>query len=58
MIVNLVDEHFKDEGSFIKQDHSKIKNLMEHEIRILILEVVVEAKEKAMKNIQIGRIII
>jgi urease gamma subunit len=61
MLMNLAEEHFKEEGSFIKEedeeDHSKIKNLMEHEMKILISEAVAEAEEEVMEDIQIGGII-
>ena len=53
--MNLAKEHFNEEGSFIEEedeeDHSEIKNLMEHEIKILISEVVVEAEEEVMEDI-------
>jgi len=59
--MNLANEHFKEEGSFTEEeeeeDHLEIKNLMEHEIKILILEAVVEVEEEVMKDIQIGGII-
>jgi hypothetical protein len=62
MLVNLAEKHFKEEGSFIEEeeeeDHSKIKNLMVHEIKILILEVVAEVKEEVLEDIQIRGIII
>jgi arylamine N-acetyltransferase len=55
MLMNLAEKHFKEEGSFIEEeeeeDHSEIKNLMEHEIKILISEVVAEAEEKVMEDI-------
>ena len=58
MLMNLAEEHFKEEGSFIEdEDYSEIKNLMEHEIKILISEVVAEAEEEVMEDIQIGGII-
>jgi len=59
--MNLANEHFKEEGSFTEEeeeeDHLEIKNLMEHEIKILILEAVAEVEEEVMKDIQIGGII-
>jgi hypothetical protein len=61
MLMNLADEHFKEECSFIEEeeeeDHSEIKNLMEHEIKNLISEVVAKAEEEVMEDIQIGGII-
>jgi len=61
MLMNLANEHFKEEGSFTEEeeeeDHLEIKNLMEHEIKILILEAVAEVEEEVMKDIQIGGII-
>jgi len=58
MLMNLAEEHFKEEGSFIEdEDYSEIKNLMEHEIKILISEVVAEAEEEVIEYIQIGGII-
>ena len=38
-------------------DHSEIKNLIEHEIKILISEAMVEAEEEVMEDIQIREII-
>jgi hypothetical protein len=53
MLANLVEEHFKEEGSFTEEEekeyHSEIKNIMVHKIKILISEV--------MEDIQIGGII-
>ena len=61
MLVNLAEKHFKEEGSFIEKekekDHSKIKNLMMHKIKILILEVMAKVKEEVIEDIQIGGII-
>jgi capsular polysaccharide biosynthesis protein len=61
MLVNLADEHFKEEGSFTEEeeeeDHSEIKNLMVHEIKALISEAMTEVEEEVMKDIQIGAII-
>jgi hypothetical protein len=55
MLMNLADEHFKEECSFIEEeeeeDHSEIKNLMEHEIKILISEAMAEAEEEVMEDI-------
>lgn len=57
MLMNLAEEHFKEEGSFTEEeeveDHSEIKNFMEHEIKILISEAVAEAKAEVMEDIQI-----
>jgi hypothetical protein len=61
MLVNLADEHFKEEGSFTEEeeeeDHSEIKNLMVHEIKALISEAMTEVEEEVMKDIQIRAII-
>jgi len=58
MLVNLAEKHFKEEGSFIEEeDHLEIKNLIVHEIKILILKVVVEVEEEVIEDIQIGGII-
>jgi len=61
MLVNLAEEHFKEKGSFIEEeeeeDHSKTKNLMAQEIKILISKAVVEAGEEVVEDIQIGGII-
>jgi hypothetical protein len=61
MLVNLADEHFKEEGSFTEEeeeeDHSEIKNLMMHEIKALISEAMTEVEEEVMKDIQIRAII-
>jgi hypothetical protein len=61
MLMNLVEEHFKEEGSFIEEeeeeDHSEIKNLLEHEIKILISEAMAEAEEEVIEDIQFGGII-
>jgi hypothetical protein len=34
-----------------EEDHSEIKNLMEHEIKILISEAMAEAEEEVMEDI-------
>jgi hemerythrin len=56
MLVNLTEKHFKEEGSFIEEEgeeyHSKIKNLMAQEIKILILKAVVEAGEEVVEDSQ------
>jgi len=61
MLMNLAEEHFKEEGSFTEEeeeeDYSEIKNLMEHEIKILISEAMAETEEEVMEDIQIGGII-
>jgi hypothetical protein len=61
MLVNLADEHFKEEGFFTEEeeeeDHSEIKNLMMHEIKALISEAMTEVEEEVMKDIQIRAII-
>jgi arylamine N-acetyltransferase len=55
MLMNLAEEHFKEEGSFTEEeeeeDHSEIKNLMEHEIKILISEAMAETEEEVMEDI-------
>ena len=62
MLVNLAEKHFKEEGSFIEEeeeeDHSEIKNLMKHEIKILISEAMAEAEKEVVENVQIGGIIV
>ena len=62
MLVNLAEKHFKEKGSFIEEedekDHSEIKNLIEHEIKILISEAMAEAGEEVVEDIQIEGIII
>jgi hypothetical protein len=61
MLMNLAKKHFKEEVSFTEEekeeDHLEIKNLMEHEIKILISEAVAEAEEEVMEDIQIRGII-
>jgi len=61
MLVNLAEEYFKEEGSFTEEEeeegHLEIKNLMVHEIKILISEVVAEAEEEVVEDIQIEGII-
>jgi hypothetical protein len=61
MLMNLAEEHFKEEGSFTEEeeeeDHSEIKNLMMHEIKALISEAMTEVEEEVMKDIQIRAII-
>jgi O-succinylbenzoate synthase len=61
MLANLVEEHYKEKGSFTEEEekeyHSEIKNLMVHKIKISISEVMAEAEEEVVEDIQIGGII-
>jgi hypothetical protein len=61
MLATLVEEHYKEEGSFTEEEekeyHLEIKNLVVHKIKILISEVMVEAEEEVVEDIQIGGII-